>query len=312
MHMTSIDFTGQVAIVTGAGRGMGRAHAMLLAARGAKVVVNDYGGAESTIEPGTREVAETVVREITDAGGIAVADANSVGTGASAEAIVNTALAAFGRVDILVNNAGGALIGRLDEFSDAQIEGVVRSNYLGAYHLMRRAWPLMRAQHYGRIVNILSSGILGIGSLASYGSSKAALIGLTTEAAIEGREHDIRVNGVLPCGHSRLTEKSQEDAARWFRTYFQPEKVAAAVAYLASREVATSGELFSVGAGRVARMAIVSARGFLDPHLTPESLCANIERARDLGDAAVVASSWEESQRFLEIAPWTGGGQGVF
>jgi NAD(P)-dependent dehydrogenase (short-subunit alcohol dehydrogenase family) len=169
-----IRFDGQVAIVTGAGRGMGRTHALLLASRGACVVVNDYGGDPSTLHPGTIDAAQSVVDEITEAGGQAVADGTMIGTGAAAGAVVDHALDAFGRVDMLVNNAGGALIGDIDAFADDEIEGVLRTNLIGPYMLMRRVWPHLRAQSYGRIVNIMSSATLGIGNIAAYAAGKPA------------------------------------------------------------------------------------------------------------------------------------------
>jgi NAD(P)-dependent dehydrogenase (short-subunit alcohol dehydrogenase family) len=163
----------RVAIVTGAGRGMGRTHALLLAERGARVLANDYGGAQSTLIPGTISQAQAVVDEIRAAGGEAEANAAMVGTGQSAREMVEHALDAFGRVDILVNNAGGSLIGEPDAFDDEEIEGVLRTNFIGPYMLLRRVWPLMRAQGYGRIVNVMSSAVLGAGHLGPYAAGKA-------------------------------------------------------------------------------------------------------------------------------------------
>lgn len=174
-----LNFEGQVAIVTGAGRGIGRATALALAKRGAKVLVNDYGGKFDTMTPGSRDVAQSVVDEIIEAGGEAAADASSVGTGESAQAIVDAAVKAFGRVDILVNNAGGSRPWHnIDEDLDDAIEGVVRSNLLGSMMLMRRVWPLMRAQNYGRIVNISSNTVLGMQGVLAYVPQKAASSGL--------------------------------------------------------------------------------------------------------------------------------------
>jgi NAD(P)-dependent dehydrogenase (short-subunit alcohol dehydrogenase family) len=308
-----IRFDGQVVIVTGAGRGMGRATAKLLASRGAKVLVNDYGGDPSTIRSGGADVAQTVVDEIVAAGGEAIADANSVGTGASAEAIVGKAVGAWGRVDVLVNNAGGTLIGSLSDFSDDEIEGVLRANFIGPYMLMRRCWPHFKAQAYGRVVNIMSSAMLGIGMIAPYAAGKSALIGLTNDAAIEGKAFGALVNGILPAGHSRLTEKSAPDAARWLERYFPPELVAQATAYLCSdANQSVTGEMFSVGAGRVARTAFFNATGFHDPALTIETLAANIDAARDMAKSVLINSSWEENSRYFGVAPWSGGEAGTF
>ena len=302
---------GQVAIVTGAGRGMGRAHALLLAQRGARVVVNDYGGASTTIHPGTIDTAQSVADEIAAAGGQAAADATMIGTGAAAGAIVDHAIDAFGRVDILVNNAGGALIGDIDAYADEEIEGVLRTNLIGPYMLMRRVWPYMRAQSYGRIVNVMSSAVLGIGNIASYAAGKAGLIGLTADAAIDGRVHNILVNGIFPTGASRLTEKSLPDVALWYRTYFQAEKVSAMVAYLCSRDLTITGEIYNVGAGRVARLAMFDSDGMFDPDITPEAIAANIDLARDMSNAKMISSSWEQTERYFSVAPWAGGAKGI-
>jgi NAD(P)-dependent dehydrogenase (short-subunit alcohol dehydrogenase family) len=305
-----IDFDGQVAIVTGAGRGMGRSIALLLAQRGASVLVNDYGGDEFG-NPGTSREAEAVAAEIRAAGGKAAASSVTVGDGAGADAIVNAALAAFGHVDVLINNAGGSTIAPLDELTDAVLERVMRTNYWGAYMLIRRVWPHMRAQQYGRIINVCSSAVLGIGTIAPYSSAKGAMVGLTHEAAIEGKPHGILVNGTFPAGYSRLAAKSAEDARRWMERYFQPELVAQAYAYFASREMQHTGDLYSVGAGRVSRIAFVNNDGYFNRDLTPE-LVAHIEGIRNLAGAVHVGSSWEENQRYQRYVPWTGGRGGTF
>lgn len=306
-----IRLDGQVAIITGAGRGMGRTHALLLAERGAKLLVNDYGGAQSTLSPGSISHAEAVAAEIRAAGGEAEADATMVGTGESARLIVEHALDRFGRVDILVNNAGGSLIGDPDAFEDEEIEGVLRTNLIGPYMLLRRVWPLMRAQGYGRIVNIMSSAVLGAGQLGPYAAGKAGLLGLTHDAAFDGRPHNILVNGVFPTGASRLTESSQEDLARWYRTYFQPEKVSAFIAYLCSAAVDFSGEVFNVGGGRVARLAIFDNEGMFDPAITPESVAENIALIRDLSAPTIIPTLWAQTERYFRQLPWSGGQTGL-
>lgn len=307
-----IRLDGRVAIVTGAGRGMGRTHALLLAERGAKVLVNDYGGAQSTLTPGSISHAQAVVEEIRAAGGEAQADAGMVGTGTSAGAIVDHALDMFGRVDILVNNAGGSLIGEPDAFEDEEVEGVLRTNFIGPYMLLRRAWPLMRAQGYGRIVNVMSSAVLGAGHLGPYAAGKAGLLGLTHDAAFDGRAHNILVNGVFPTGASRLTETSQEDVALWYRTNFQPEKVSALIAYLCSEQLDFSGEVFNVGGGRVARLAIFDNDGLFDPAISPESIADNIDAIRDLSAPTIIPTLWAQTERYFAHIPWTGGKAGLF
>lgn len=307
-----IRLDGRVAIVTGAGRGMGRAHAIMLAERGARVLVNDYGGSQSTLEPGSTVHAEEVVDAIRAAGGEAEADATMVGTGDAARQIVEHALQAFGKVDILVNNAGGSLIGEPDAYEDEEIEGVLRSNLIGPYMLLRRVWPLMREQGYGRIVNVMSSAMLGSGQLGPYATGKAGLWGLTSDTAIDGRPHDIKVNGILPTGHSRLTESTHEELASWYRTYFQPEKVAAFVTYLCSEQLSFSGEFFNVGGGRVARIATFDNAGYFDPEMTPESVADAVDRVRDLGEPALLESLWDQTKRYFTQLPWSGGKSGLF
>lgn len=307
-----IRLDGRVAIVTGAGRGMGRTHALLLAGRGARVLVNDYGGSQSTLTPGSISYAQAVVDEIRAAGGEAEADEGMVGTGASAGAIVGHAMEAFGRVDILVNNAGGSLIGEPDAFTDEEIEGVLRTNFIGAYMLLRRVWPLMREQSYGRIVNIMSSAVLGAGNLGPYAAGKAGLMGLTHDTAFDGRAHNILVNGVFPTGASRLTETSQEDIALWYRTNFQPEKVSALIAYLCSEQLNFGGEIFNAGGGRVARLAIFDNDGLFDPGISPESVADNIDMIRNLSAPTIIPTLWAQTERYFPHIPWTGGKTGLF
>lgn len=286
----TIDLSGRVAIVTGAGRGIGRETALALARRGASVVVNDYGGGGSTLKPGGIEVAQAVVDEIAALGGRAVAEGSSVGTGESAQAIVDTAAAAFGRVDMLVNNAGGNITTDIDALRDEQVEGILRSNFTGGYMLLRKVWPLMREGGFGRIVNVMSGALLGLPGRAAYASGKAAYLGLTTVAANEGKAHGIHVNGIWPTANTRLAGSLEDEAMkRWMESY-PPHLVAEAIAFFCAPECAVTGEFFTVGGGQVARNAFVEAAGFSDPHLTAESLAEHIEQARDLTDAKVIGA----------------------
>ncbi|TZG27813.1 SDR family NAD(P)-dependent oxidoreductase [Sphingomonas montanisoli] len=300
----AIDFSGRVAIVTGAGRGMGRDIALSLARRNARVLVNDYGGGVSTLNAGGIEVAQTVVDEIAALGGEAIADASDIGAEDSPAAIVDKAFSAFGRVDILVNNAGGNRGDTIDALDDAQVMGLLRTNFIGGYMLLRRCWPHMRDQGFGRIVNIMSSAMLGRPGTAAYAAAKMGLLGVTNVAAIEGEPYDIRVNGVLPVGNTRLVGGLTEQALIDWMANFPPHLVGEAVAYFCAPECKETGEFYSVGAGRVARNAIFNATGFHDAALTAESLAANIGAARDMTDSKLMRHSADENASFFSVAPW--------
>jgi NAD(P)-dependent dehydrogenase (short-subunit alcohol dehydrogenase family) len=266
--MAELRFDGRVAIVTGAGGGLGREHALLLASRGAKVVVNDLGGAVD----GTGSsawAAEKVVAEITSAGGTAVADGNSVATAEGGEAIVQTAVDAFGRVDILVNNAG---ILRDKSFAKMDLDAwdaVLAVHLRGAVCVTQPAWRRMREQRYGRIVNTSSaSGLFGNFGQANYGAAKMGLVGLTKTPAIEGERDGITVNAVAPMARTRMTEHLLGTLAE----RLDPSLVSPLVAYLVHEDCPVSGEVFSCGGGRVARVFVGTTPGMFHPAPTPEEV----------------------------------------
>jgi NAD(P)-dependent dehydrogenase (short-subunit alcohol dehydrogenase family) len=294
-----LDFEGQAAIVTGAGRGIGRAVALALAKRGAKVLVNDYGGGFDTLTPGARDVAQSVVDEIVAAGGTAAPDTTSVGTGETARAIVEAAVKAFGRVDILVNNAGGSRpFHKVDEDADEIVEGVIRSNLIGSLMLMRRVWPLMRAQGYGRIVNTSSNTVLGQEGMLAYVAGKGGIIGMSGAAAIEGRPLGILVNTVFPQAYTRSVEETaQAGSMEWFKP-FTTELVAEGVAYLCSRDCTASGELFRIGGGRFSRFGIYGNKGVQRAGLTAEIVAERFEEGRDMNDAELVRDATHDMMRF--------------
>ncbi len=157
-----LDLGGRVAIVTGAGRGIGRETALALARRGARVLVNGYGGGASAVKPGCNDVTTAVVAEIAALGGEAVADASAVGSAEAAQAIIGAAMEAFGRVDILVNNAGGNITTGVEQLDDARAEAIFDSNFTGGWMLLRKCWPIMREAGFGRIVNVMSGAMLGL------------------------------------------------------------------------------------------------------------------------------------------------------
>jgi NAD(P)-dependent dehydrogenase (short-subunit alcohol dehydrogenase family) len=256
-----ISFDGQVAIVTGAGRGLGRAYALELAGRGARVVVNDTGGdmAGDGVDP---SVADAVVAEIEAAGGTAAASHESVATPEGGEAIVRTALDAFGRVDVLITNAGILDLARFDEITAERWRRTVNVHLDGAFHVAQPAFRAMKAQQYGRIVLTSSnSGVFGRSGAAHYSAAKAGVVGLANALAIEGARHGILANAVLPMGMTRMvTDTVDLDAmAADDRAFFEamtPERVAPLVAYLASRDCEVTHQNFSAAAGCFARVFV--------------------------------------------------------
>ncbi|MGE0384945.1 MAG: SDR family NAD(P)-dependent oxidoreductase [Gammaproteobacteria bacterium] len=299
-----VRFDGEAAIVTGAGGGMGRCYALELARRGARVLVNDYGGDKSG-HPGSIDRAQAVVEEIRAAGGEAIADATPVGTAPAARRIAGAALEAFGRIDILVNNAGIALPGFLTDHGDDEVENAMRTMLLGPFALMRAVWPTMRAQRHGRILNVSSNAALGIGGNASYGTSKAGLLGLTIDAAIEGRGSGIHVNAVLPVAYTRLIEGIPNPAfVDWFRKHMPPEQVARAMAWFLSRECTVTGHLLVTGGGRLARLAFAENRGALCKDISPEWVSEHWREALDMADAAVYFEQQDEMRNHMGMFEW--------
>jgi NAD(P)-dependent dehydrogenase (short-subunit alcohol dehydrogenase family) len=295
----------QVVIVTGAGGGIGRAAALLLGKLGARVVVNDYGG-DTAGHAGDIGRAQAVADEIRAAGGEATANGEPVGSVRAAEIIRDAALAAYGRIDALINNAGIMAIGEVDEISDALLDRVIEINFLGAFRLLRAVWPGMKARGYGRIVNVSSSSLLGFGDRAPYAAAKAALIGLTADAAFNGKPHGILVNSLLPAAFTRLTNGQAGgadaiDPAMWdmLRVKFAPEFVASTAAFLVSPELSITGEHIVSGANRVAKLAHFETAGWRAPSLTMQDIALNIAAIRDTRRGAFVASGQEELAQFM-------------
>ncbi|HLI54838.1 MAG TPA: SDR family oxidoreductase [Acidimicrobiales bacterium] len=275
--MSEIGFDGKVAIVTGAGGGLGRSHALLLASRGARVVVNDLGGSVSG-EGADKGPAETVAQEIRDAGGEAVSDANSVSTPEGGEAIVQTALDAYGRIDIVVNNAGILRDKTFHNMTPDLLGPVIDVHLKGAFYVTRPAWVKMREQGYGRVVNTSSnSGILGNFGQTNYGAAKMGLVGLTRVLAAEGAKHNIKANAIAPLARTRMTEELMGDAV----AKLDPELVSPVVAWLAHEDCPVSGEVYTVGGGRVGRFFIGMTRGYYNPKLTVEDVRDHWSEVRD-------------------------------
>ena len=281
-----LSFDGRVAIITGAGGALGRSHALELARRGAKVVVNDLGGSVHG-EGGATAAAQQVVDEIAAAGGEAVANFDSV---TNPQPIVQSALDAFGRVDILVNNAGILRDKAFHNMSVEDIDAVLDVHLRGAMALTQLAFKLMREQRYGRIINTTSaSGLFGNFGQANYGAAKAGLFGLTRVLAQEGARANIFVNAVAPLARSRMTEGLLGDLT----DLLDPKGVTAVVSYLAHESCQLNGYVYSVAGNRVARIFMAETRGTVLPSLTPEAVRDNFEAINDLDDYFVPGSLTE-------------------
>jgi NAD(P)-dependent dehydrogenase (short-subunit alcohol dehydrogenase family) len=259
--MPDLRFDDRVAVVTGGGRGLGRSYALLLASQGAKVVVNDPGG--SIGGDGTDAApADEVVREITAAGGEAVASTDSVATPEGGRAIVGTALERYGRIDILVHNAGNVRRASLKEMSYDDFEAVLDVHLRGAFHVVRPAFPQMCEAGYGRIVLTSSiGGLYGNHDVANYAVAKAGVIGLSNVAAIEGAPHGVKSNVIVPAAVTRMAEGIDTSAY----PPMGPELVAPAVAWLSHESCSVTGEMLVALAGRVARAVVVETPGVYRP-----------------------------------------------
>ena len=266
--MPEMRFDGRVAVVTGAGGGLGRSHALEFARRGAKVLVNDLGGSVHGTGA-SASAAHQVVDEIVALGGEAAANADSVATPAGGEAIVQSALDAFGRIDILVNNAGILRDKAFHKMDAAMIDAVIDVHLKGALYVGQPAFRVMREQHYGRIISTTSaSGLFGNFGQANYGAAKAGLAGLTRVLALEGAGHGIKVNAIAPIASTRMTE----DLLGELSTRVAPEWVSPVVAYLASEECSVNGNVYSVAGGRIARIFVAESEGVVLPEVTAEAV----------------------------------------
>ena len=296
-----IDFQDRVAVVTGAGGGLGRVYALLLASRGASVVVNDLGGSLGGDGSGTN-AADTVVDEITSGGGIAVADYNSVADPEGGSAIVEHAVDAYGRVDVLISNAGILRDRTLLNMDVDDLRAVLSVHLEGAFYVAKPAFRLMKDQQYGRIVLTSSgSGLFGNFGQTNYAAAKAGLVGLMNALKLEGGKYNVLVNAVAPIAKTRMTEEILGEMAE----KFDPESVAPAVVYLASDENQRTGELWSVGGGSVSRVFTALTEGYFkhpdrDGPLTVEDVAEHVEDVRIEDGYIVPFSSRDE---FAKLGP---------
>jgi len=284
-----ISLEGKVAVVTGAGRGLGRAYVELLAERGARVVVTDVSGfgKDSTI-------AEQVADLIRSRGGEAIANNSDVSSPEGGSDLIATAIEHFGRVDLLVNNAG---ICGSQLFEDATLDDFDhywRVHLGGPVNTVKAAWPYMVAQHYGKIILTSSvSGLFGLRGQATYAAAKCAVVGLMRILAIEGAEHGILVNTISPNAYTRMHAAAVADPD-WLKqseATMPVEAVAPVIVWLASDGCSETNRIYNVEAGAIQRIAIVMGPGFHDPHLTPESIAENYAKV-------------ESIERFTEPGPF--------
>ena len=306
--MNTHSFEGRVAVVTGAGRGIGRAHALLLADRGASVVVNDLGGSMEGLGADAG-VASTVAAEIVAAGGAAVPDSSDVATAGGAQALIDAAIERFGRLDVLINNAG---IMRWAGFPDADQDNLASHlavHTVGSFNTTRAAWPHMVGQAYGRIVMTTSTGIFGLPKNLSYATAKAAVIGLTRSLTTAGTRHGIKINLIAPAAYTRMAGQPSEAGSPGrdeTSAPMSPELVAPMVAFLAHEDCPVSGEIYAAGAGRFSRIFIASTPGYLTSEPTIEAIAQNWATINDETGYYVPADLTDWSATFLAHLPSSG------
>ena len=285
--MNAFRFDGRVAVVTGAGRGIGRAYALLLAARGASVVVNDLGGSMAG-EGSDAGPAAAVAAEIVEAGGAAIADGSDISVVAGAEALIAAAVERFGRIDVLVNNAG---IIRWASFPEADLDTLERHlavHVAGSFNTTRAAWPHMIGEGYGRIVMTTSTGMLGLPGNLSYATAKGGVVGLMRNLAVEGASHGIKVNAIAPAAVTRMAGPSGDEPES-VAPAMAPEQVAPMVAYLAHEECPVTGEIYTAGFGRFARLFVATTEGYVAPDASVEDVAAHWAQINDEAGYSVPA-----------------------
>ena len=296
-----ITFDGRVAVITGAGGGLGKEYALELARRGARVVVNDLGGAVDG-SGSSKGAADVVVDEIREAGGEAVASYDSVATREGGAAIVQTAVDVFGSVDIVINNAGILRDKSFANMTLDEVEAVLDVHLKGAFFVSHPAFKVMKELGYGRFVHTTSaSGLFGNFGQTNYGAAKAGLVGLSNVLAIEGAKYNIKSNAVAPTARTRMTE----DILGPFAEMFDPRQVMPMVVYLCSEQNELTHEIFSVGGGRYARVFIGTNVGwFAGQGAVPsvEELSEHLEAVRDVSEHVIPGNNNDELMILAQLA----------
>lgn len=277
--MTQLRFDNRVAVITGGGRGLGRAYALLLAERGAKIVVNDPGFS-MTGDSIVGGPAEELVAEIKAAGGEAVANTDSVATPEGGKAIIQSAIDAYGRIDILIHSAGNVRRAPIGEMAYEDFEAVLGVHLRGAFHVVREAFPIMQAAGYGRIILTGSiNGLYGKSDNVNYAISKAGLMGLSNTVAIEGQHSNVKSNLIVPAAVTRMSEGI--DTSKF--PPMEPEMVAPLVGWLAHEACPVSGEMYVAMGGRMARAFIAESPGLYRPEWSVEDVAGAADAIRDAG-----------------------------
>jgi NAD(P)-dependent dehydrogenase (short-subunit alcohol dehydrogenase family) len=296
--MADLGFDGKVAIVTGAGGGLGRSHALELARRGARIVVNDLGGTVDGSGGGSEGPAAQVVKEIEALGGEAVANRDSVASAEGGAAIVANAIEAFGRIDIVVNNAGILRDKAFHNMTPDLVDPVIDVHLKGAFNVTRAAWTHFREQNYGRVINTSSnSGLWGNFGQSNYGAAKMGLVGLTKVLAVEGAKYGIKANAIAPVAFTRMTA----DLMPGLEDKLKPEYVTPIVVFLAHEDCPVTGDVYSAGGGVVARYFVGLTPGYVNPGHTVEDIRDNFDQIRDETGYIVGASNNDELRKLFKL-----------
>lgn len=299
--MSDIRFDGRVAVITGAGNGLGRSHALFLASRGAKVVVNDLGGTVAGTG-GSSAAADAVVAEIRAAAGEAVPNYDSVATERGGQNIIKTALDAFGTVDVLINNAGNVRDKSFAKMDLDDFRALMDVHVMGAVYCSHAAWPIMREKSFGRIVmTTSSSGLYGNHGHTNYGTAKMALVGFMQALKEEGRRYNITVNAIAPMAVTRM---SQEVMAPKFAKVTQPEFVTAMVGWLCAPENDASGHIIEGGAGYYAKVEVRESAGALfgtDSVPSPEQIRDRYHEITDMSRASAFGNATEMGRKVYRL-----------
>jgi NAD(P)-dependent dehydrogenase (short-subunit alcohol dehydrogenase family) len=306
--MAQLQFDDQVIIITGGGRGMGRSHSLLLASRGAKVVVNDVG-CDLNGKGCDTAVAQNVVNEIETLGGIGLASADNIATPEGCMALVDKTMQKFGRVDAIVHNAGICYPTPLPEVTTTDLDANFNVHFRAALYLTEQAWPYFIRQGGGRLVYIVSAaGILGNNTYAHYGSAKMASVGLMRTVHLEGKEHGIRCNALAVGAFSRMSVGMlSPELGEWFKKYMNPEGVSAALAWLIHPDCPLSGEVINCLGWHVSRFFIGSTEGYTKIGLTPEDVRDNFGKIVSTNQWSIPESTMADLGNFAQAIVGVGG-----